>query len=200
MNRLVVSLTVALILNGVGLILVGARRDSDSGHKCLQAQKVAKKEAKKKAKKAPEKVPKKRKVPAKDSDARKGSQNAQKKTSKDQKKEIKKDQGHDQKKDTKKPKKKVRKISWKLRQKWLAYRACKAFFRDRLVAPATAKWARFSSVKWRLTDGGSWKLAGWALAMYVDSQNKFGAMIRTSLACGVLCVKNKCTVKTHWNN
>ncbi len=58
--------------------------------------------------------------------------------------------------------------------KEIAYEFAKDFVRYNLIAPRTAKFARISSLKAERVDVKTWKLYS-----YVDSQNSFGAMIRT---------------------
>lgn len=61
-----------------------------------------------------------------------------------------------------------------------AFLACKQFVTKRLRAPATAKFTNSSEAVVNLVSGGEW-----AVASHVDSQNGFGAMIRSTFTCTV---------------
>ena len=61
-----------------------------------------------------------------------------------------------------------------------AYGMCRDFVRDRLKAPSTAKFARISTNY--ITDLGS---GSYRVRAYVDSQNSFGAQLRTEYTCEV---------------
>jgi hypothetical protein len=69
-----------------------------------------------------------------------------------------------------------------------AYVMCKDFIRDNLVAPSTAEFARYTDVtaiKLENRDGEVYRVVG-----YVDSQNKFGAMIRVDYVCEIAYIGN----------
>ena len=61
-----------------------------------------------------------------------------------------------------------------------AYGMCRDFVRDRLKAPSTAKFARISMDYITDLGGGSYRVRA-----YVDSQNSFGAQLRTDYTCEV---------------
>lgn len=57
----------------------------------------------------------------------------------------------------------------------IPYQFAKLFVKDRLKSPKTAEFAPFSDAKCEpLSDGKTWQIYS-----YVDSQNSFGAMLRT---------------------
>ncbi len=62
-----------------------------------------------------------------------------------------------------------------------AYTMCQKFVKDQLKAPRTAKWP------WVHTDDVTTHLGGgkYRIESYVDSQNAFGALIRTKFTCVV---------------
>ncbi len=65
----------------------------------------------------------------------------------------------------------------------MAYYMCQDFIEKRLAAPATAKWPSSSEINIAtLTGTGreSYRVRG-----YVDSQNSFGALLRTNYVCDV---------------
>ena len=75
-------------------------------------------------------------------------------------------------------------------QNVLAGIVCEAYVKDILKAPATADFQSFLGRN--VTDLGKWR---YTVSSYVDSQNSFGAKIRTSFTCDVQCVgQNKCAV------
>ncbi|MFC2099734.1 hypothetical protein ACFLSF_02770 [Candidatus Bipolaricaulota bacterium] len=55
--------------------------------------------------------------------------------------------------------------------------AAKLFVKDRLKAPSTARFGTLTATE---SSGGSYRVSG-----YVDSQNSFGAMVRTYFSCTV---------------
>lgn len=61
-----------------------------------------------------------------------------------------------------------------------AFLVCKQFVTERLRAPTTAKFPNSSDAAVNLVSGGEWTVAS-----HVDSQNGFGAMIRSSFTCTV---------------
>jgi len=61
-----------------------------------------------------------------------------------------------------------------------AFLACKQFVTERLRAPTTAKFPNSSDAVVNLVSGGEWTVAS-----HVDSQNGFGAMIRSTVTCTV---------------
>lgn len=61
-----------------------------------------------------------------------------------------------------------------------AFLACKQFVTKRLRAPATAKFTNSSEAVVNLLSDNEW-----AVASHVDSQNGFGAMIRSTFTCTV---------------
>lgn len=63
-----------------------------------------------------------------------------------------------------------------------AYLVCWQFVRDRLKAPATAKFPASSdpAVVARKLDNGAYRVTA-----YVDSQNGFGALVRTPFVCNL---------------
>jgi len=70
----------------------------------------------------------------------------------------------------------------------LAYVMCKDFVKDNLVAPSTAEFAKYTEitvVKLENRAGEVYRVVG-----YVDSQNKFGAMIRVDYVCEIAYVGN----------
>lgn len=67
-----------------------------------------------------------------------------------------------------------------------AFVMCQAFIEDRLVAPTSAKWPPRPHSQYATKTGESTYLA----ISYVDSQNGFGAMIRTNFSCAVRYVGN----------
>jgi hypothetical protein len=74
-------------------------------------------------------------------------------------------------------------------QDLMARVVCKEAVEARLKAPATAD---FPSFGWNVADLGKWH---YSVSSYVDSQNSFGANIRTTFTCDVQCVaENKCVV------
>jgi hypothetical protein len=67
-----------------------------------------------------------------------------------------------------------------------AVEACHQFVRPRLKAPATADFARYSSASVASTpyyEGGEVTLTRYAVRSYVDSENSFGADMRSSFTC-----------------
>ena len=69
-------------------------------------------------------------------------------------------------------------------QKYAAFDICKSFVKDRLKAPSTAKFRNF------FQDDGEVSVSGYGDGPYtvissVDSQNGFGAQIRSSFTCTV---------------
>lgn len=60
-----------------------------------------------------------------------------------------------------------------------AYAISKQFVKDRLRSPSTAKFP------WSATETTDLGARGWRVKAYVDSQNAFGAMIRTEYTCEV---------------
>ena len=62
---------------------------------------------------------------------------------------------------------------------------CKKFLKDRLKAPATAKFA--SSSEERRTDLGNGR---YRVSSYVDAENSFSANLRTNYDCEVLYTGN----------
>jgi hypothetical protein len=68
--------------------------------------------------------------------------------------------------------------------------ACEDYVKASLVAPSTADFQSFLGRQ--VADLGNWN---YSVSSYVDSQNSFGAKIRTYFTCQVHCVaKNKCVV------
>lgn len=61
-----------------------------------------------------------------------------------------------------------------------AYTACTRFVGNRLKAPATARFQDYRDVAVSHPAGGGFRVRG-----YVDSQNSFGAMLRTQWNCEV---------------
>lgn len=59
-----------------------------------------------------------------------------------------------------------------------AYDACKAAVSDQLKAPSTADFQGSTSVDYRTTGGNNITVSGW-----VDSENSFGAKLRTTWTC-----------------
>ncbi len=57
---------------------------------------------------------------------------------------------------------------------------CEKFVTDRLQAPATAKFSPAADTRATKQPGGGWSVGGW-----VDSQNTFGALIRSNYNCVV---------------
>ena len=66
-----------------------------------------------------------------------------------------------------------------------AYLMARAFVRERLKAPSTAEFPPLSEARvWQTPD------KKWHAVAYVDSQNSFGAMIRTPWSCTVWPIGN----------
>lgn len=63
-------------------------------------------------------------------------------------------------------------------QPLMRYQTCKAIITNRLVAPATAKWQPLLSAE-QSTNGST----EFYVVMYVDSQNTYGALLRTHCVC-----------------
>ena len=61
---------------------------------------------------------------------------------------------------------------------FLAYDACKSAVSDQLKAPSTADFQGNTSVDYRTTGGDNIIVTGW-----VDSENSFGAKLRTNWSC-----------------
>jgi hypothetical protein len=62
-----------------------------------------------------------------------------------------------------------------------AYYACQEFVTKRLKSPSTAEFARYSDDQVR-----SWIDGTYTVTSYVDAQNGFGAMIRSTYTCKVI--------------
>jgi len=67
--------------------------------------------------------------------------------------------------------------------KFLAYDYAEQFVKKELKSPSTADFPGFSEKKEHISDmgGGRYKISSW-----VDSQNSFGAQIRTSFSCIII--------------
>ena len=63
-----------------------------------------------------------------------------------------------------------------------AYRYCRHFTEERLKAPASAQWPSYGSVAEFAKDLGDVRFS---LTAHVDSQNSFGAMLRSGVRCTV---------------
>jgi len=66
--------------------------------------------------------------------------------------------------------------------KFLAYEYAEQFVKKGLKSPSTAKFPSYSEKEGQITDlgGGEYRINSW-----VDSQNSFGAEIRTSFSCKI---------------
>lgn len=72
--------------------------------------------------------------------------------------------------------------------KFLAYNYAEDFIEQRLKSPSTAEFPGVSEKDRHITDlgGGEYQINSW-----VDSQNGFGAMIRTNWSCKIIFIDGK---------
>jgi hypothetical protein len=72
--------------------------------------------------------------------------------------------------------------------KFLAYNYAEDFIEQRLKSPSTAEFPGVSEKDRHITDlgGGEYQINSW-----VDSQNGFGAMIRTQWSCKIIFIDGK---------
>jgi hypothetical protein len=66
----------------------------------------------------------------------------------------------------------------------MAYIMCQEFITDGLKAPTTAEFPNYSDIQVIKLGEGTYKEA-YRVRGYVDAQNSFGAMIRTSYLCDI---------------
>lgn len=74
----------------------------------------------------------------------------------------------------------------------LAFIQCQDFVKERLRAPATADFPSLDRTSWDMSDNT------WVVKSYVDSQNGFGAMLRSNWHCKVQYVGNDPLSRSSW--